>query len=158
MNPVKNFILCCVYPVQQGWSFVTTDEMVPFFKALSLPPSIHNPPSLKQNKNLKSQQQPLYPSSRPAHAYSPDYLIRENINYKMPFAHSPRRELHRRFISSRRLPTTEGSEASHTLYLLPPTGRGSTAAQARAERGRKKDDKGTPHPLAPPGASLLCAL
>jgi hypothetical protein len=28
-----------VYPVQQGWSFVTTDEMVPFFKAPSLPPT-----------------------------------------------------------------------------------------------------------------------
>lgn len=65
-------------------------------KKISLPPSIHNPPNLKQNKTLKiTTANRATHSSRPAHLppSSPSlqsrYLILENINYKMPFAHSP---------------------------------------------------------------------
>lgn len=65
-------------------------------KKFPYPHQSATPQIQKQTKtNLKSQQRPCSPSSRPTHTPPPSppphsrHLILENINYKMPFAHSP---------------------------------------------------------------------
>lgn len=123
-----------------------------------------------QSPKLKTKQKPKIttatalalqqacPCHHPAHLYNPDNLILENINYKMPFAHSPGTELHASFTSPLGwLPSREGSEASHALYPAA-TRRKRSNCSTSLGREEGKGRAGHPPPLAPPGASLLCAL